>query len=132
MYSRRVTGELSKTRCSCEVLMCNEGAGEIEPQSSVFQLAELHEYIRDSFNLTEAICILFETISIYWDVIRVLKTRMELKLYIELILRPVIPSESLAWIQPHLTLHTVAREEQTLVQNAAVVLGKEIIGKHYT
>lgn len=60
MYSRRVTGELSKTRCSCEVLICNEDAGKIEPHSSVFQLAELHKYIRDSFNLTEAICILFE------------------------------------------------------------------------
>lgn len=68
------------------------------------------------------------TMSIYWDVIHVLKTRLDLKLYTELILRPVIPSESLAWIQPHLTPHTVAREEQMLVQNAAVVLGKETLG----
>lgn len=52
---------------------------------------------------------------------------MDLKLYTELNLGPVIPSESLAWIQSHLTPHTVAREKQMLVQNAAGVLGKEIM-----
>lgn len=60
MYSRRVAGELSGTRCSCEVLRGSEGAGKTEPHSSFFQLAEVHKYIRDSFNLTEAMCILFE------------------------------------------------------------------------
>lgn len=66
-------------------------------------------------------------ISVYWDVMHVLKTRLDFKLHTELNLEPVIPSESLALIQPHLTPHTVAREKQTLAQNAAVVLGKETL-----
>lgn len=51
-------------------------------------------------------------ISMYWDVMSVLKARLDLRSYTKLNLEPMTAHESLAWIQSYLNCHKVDRENK--------------------